>query len=87
MNNFTEKDLRRWPIQSNSRNKVMEESEMIIGFYLYGDRFDNWVSSFSKKLGVMLRLWEIKEKERVGELDLKKYQRNKREKDQKLSEY
>ena len=72
MNNFTEKDLRRWPIQSNSRNKVMEESEMIIGFYLYGDRFDNWVSSFSKKLGVMLRLWEIKEKERVGELDLKK---------------
>lgn len=72
MNNFTEKDLRRWPIQSNSRNKVMEESEMIIGFYLYGDRYDNWVSSFSKKLGVMLRLWEIKEKERVGELDLKK---------------
>lgn len=60
----------------------MEESEMIIGFfffsfmiigfYLYGDRFDNWVSSFSKKLGVMLRLWEIKEKERVGELDFKK---------------
>lgn len=60
---------------------------MIIGFYLYGDRFDNWVSSFSKKLGVMLRLWEIKEKERVGEFDLKKNQRNKREKDQKLREY
>ena len=50
----------------------MEESERIIGFYLYGDRFDNWVSSFSNKVGVMLRLWEIKEKEGVGDLKISK---------------
>ena len=50
----------------------MEKSERIIGFYLYGDRFDNWVSSFSNKVGVMLRLWEIKEKEGVGELKISK---------------
>ena len=50
----------------------MEESERFTGFYLYGDSFDNWVSGFNKQIGVVLRLWEIKEKEGVVKLDFLK---------------
>lgn len=57
----------------------MEESERFIGFYLYGDSFDNWVSGFNKQIGIMLRLWEIKEKEGVGKLDFFKISKEMKE--------